>query len=311
MPSTMRWVRSSRRADFLETIVDSRELESFVATVEKGSISRAAASLGLSQPAVSKHISKLEEELGADLLVRGHARSLLTRQGEIVYRYALQVLDLQKSVRREISEISGEVEGLVRLSASSIPGDFLLPTYLVRFRRKYPQVEVEVSVSDTKQALSDLMEKRADLAVVGAERNLPGLVSTHFFTDELVLLLPREHPLAKRESIMPGDLAEHELVGRIDGSGTRHVLEEALRDAGRIALLSPLRFGHTAALVRAVAAGGGAAVVSSLAVPSDGSLVARSFSPPLLRPFFFVHAGLSFRPVKALVEFLRQEVETP
>jgi DNA-binding transcriptional LysR family regulator len=290
--------------------VDSRELESFITTVEKGSISRAAAFLGLSQPAVSKHISKLEEELGTDLLVRGHARSLLTRQGEVVYRYALQVLELQRAVRKEIAETSGEVEGLVRLSASSIPGDFLLPELLVRFRRSYPRVEVEVSVSDTKQALSDLMERRADLAVVGAERNLPGLASTHFFTDELVLLCPREHPFAKRESILQEDLAGQELVGRIDGSGTRHVLEEALGNEGRAIPASPLRFGHTAALVKAVAAGGGIAVVSSLAVPPDGNLVARSFAPPLLRPFFFVHGSLAFRPVKTLVEFLRQEVET-
>jgi DNA-binding transcriptional LysR family regulator len=219
--------------------VDSRELESFITTVENGSISRAAAFLGLSQPAVSKHISKLEEELGTDLLVRGHARSLLTRQGEVVYRYALQVLELQRAVRKEIAETSGEVEGLVRLSASSIPGDFLLPELLVRFRRSYPRVEVEVSVSDTKQALSDLMERRADLAVVGAERNLPGLASSHFFTDELDHLCPREHPFAKRESILQEDLPRQELVGRIDGSGTRHVLEEALRNG--VGQFQPLR----------------------------------------------------------------------
>jgi DNA-binding transcriptional LysR family regulator len=308
MTRSARWLG---RTDSSEKIVDSRELESFIATVEKGSISRAAAFLGLSQPAVSKHISKLEEELGTELLVRGHVRSMLTRQGEVVYRYALQVLELQRAVRKEIAEVSEDVEGLVRLSASSIPGDFLLPELLVRFRRSYPRIEVEVAVSDTKQALSDLMERRADLAVVGAERNLPGLVSTHFFTDELVLLCPREHPLAKRDSILQKDLVGQELVGRIDGSGTRSVLEEALRNEGLMLPSSPLRFSHAAALVKAVAAGGGVAVISSLAVPPGDHLVARPFAPPLLRPFFFVHGSLAFRPVRTLVEFLRQEVKTP
>lgn len=286
--------------------MDVRELESFVVTVDKGSISRAAAFLGLSQPAVSKHIAKLEEELGTDLLVRGHVRSVLTPEGKIVYDHALTMLDIQQRVRKEIAESGKSVSGLLRLAASSIPGNFLLPPLLVRFRELYPDVEVEVSVSDTRKALEDLVERRVDVAVVGAQRHLPGVEITPFFTDEVVLVAAPDDPLASRESITMEEAAGVLRVGRTGGSGTQAFVEDAFR-LGAVAVPAPqLRFDHATAVVRAVAAGGGPGVISRQALPRDGSVVGVPFTPRMDRVFYLAYGSLVFRSVATLVDFLRR-----
>ncbi len=286
--------------------MDVRELESFVVTVDKGSISRAGAFLGLSQPAVSKHIAKLEEELGVDLLVRGHVRSVLTPEGKIVYEHALVMLDIQQRVRREIAEAGKSVAGFLRIAASSIPGNYLLPSRLVRFQEQYPGVDLEVSVSDTRQALE---ERRVDVAVVGAVRFLPGVEMVPFFTDEVVLVVAPGDPLALRQTISLEEAAKVLRVGRAEGSGTQAFVEEAFRVGGVPVPKPPLRFDHATAVLGAVAAGGGPGIVSRQAVPRDGGVVAIPFAPRLDRVFYLAYSGLTFRAVTALVDFLRSGSE--
>ena len=289
--------------------MDVRELESFVVTVDKGSISRAGAFLGLSQPAVSKHIAKLEEELGVDLLVRGHVRSVLTPEGKIVYDHALVMLEIQQKVRRDIAESGKAVTGLLRIAASSIPGNYLLPSRLVRFRERYPGVEVEVLVSDTRKALEDLVERRVDVAVVGARRSLPGVEMVPFFTDEVVLVVSPQDPLAQRDAVSMEDAAKALRVGRSEGSGTQAFVEEAFRGSGASKPTPSLRFDHATAVVGAVAAGGGPGIVSRQALPRDGTVVAVPLAPRLDRVFYLAYSGRVFRSVATLVEFLRSGSE--
>lgn len=147
--------------------MDFRQLESLVEVLEKGSISGAAASLGISQPAVSKHIARLEEEMGIKIFVRGQKCSKLTVEGEILYDFAKKVVSSLNDIKREVTNVSSEVAGTVTISASSIPGDFVLPSILVDFRRQYPYVNVEVYISDSREALERLVTKDTDIAVTG------------------------------------------------------------------------------------------------------------------------------------------------
>ncbi|MCF7936929.1 MAG: LysR family transcriptional regulator [Synergistales bacterium] len=284
--------------------MQTRALESLVAIVEQGGISRAAAHLGISQPAVSKQVARLEEELGVELLERGRARSVLTTQGRIVYDHALVVLGRLETMQRSVQESLQQVAGSVTVAASSIPGDFLLPDLLVGFREAYPAVDVAVHVSDTRQALEELMARRVDVAIVGAERQLPGLHFHPFFRDELVLALSPEHPLGEREQVTLNELADLELIGRVEGSGTLTVLREAVKQAGLGTPRFRLSFGHSAGVVRAVKAGGGAGIISRRALEGVAGIAVCRFAPPLERSFYLAHGNLSRRTAAVLVDYL-------
>lgn len=289
--------------------MDFRELETFIAIVEKGSISAAAASLGVSQPAVSKRVARLEKEMGASLFAKGHKHSALTSEGSVFYKAALRILDYRKKTKIQIAEISEDLYGSVTISASSIPGDYILPGLLVEFTERHPGVDVKVKVSDSQAALEDLSDKKADLAIVGTDRSLPGFSSIPFMNDELVLVVGKQHPLATRKSVSIEELSGLKLAGRSSGSGTRHIWEKLYKSRCSSSKEIALQFGHALAVVNAVASGAEGGVVSRIAAESHPDVVAVDFDPPLLRPFYMVYGLCETKAVETLVSFMIDKAE--
>ncbi|PIE54017.1 MAG: transcriptional regulator [Dethiosulfovibrio peptidovorans] len=286
--------------------MDLKELETLIAIVEKGSISAAAAALGVSQPTASKRVRRLEDELGASLFAKGHRHSDLTPEGTLFYRAALSMLECRARVQRQIDQISRDLSGTVVISAGSIPGDYLLPPMLVEFAERYSGVSVHVRISDSQSALETLVDRKSDLAIVGIDRTPPGFKSVPFAEDELVLILKRGHPLANRSSVPLRDLASLRLVGRSVGSGTRQVWEKAYRGAEGTAKDIPLQLGHALAVVNAIAEGAEAGIVSRVAAAGHPGVVSVSFAPPLKRPLFLVFGLCETRAAETLVAFLTE-----
>ncbi|MDI9369803.1 MAG: LysR family transcriptional regulator [Synergistaceae bacterium] len=286
--------------------MDFRELQSLVEVMEKGSISGAAASLGISQPAVSKHIAKLEREMGVKLFARSQRCSVLTEEGEILYKFARKILSQLFDIKRSFSDLSEDVSGTVRISASSIPGGYILPALLVEFRRSFPNIEVEVNISDSREAVEKLVIKESDLSITGQPRHASGYTSIPFASDELVLLVSSQHPFAGREYVVLHDLEGMNLVGRVIGSSTSRIWEDAFKARTGESKHVNLKFGHVSAVVEAVKSGGDGAVVSRLAVAHNGGLVTIPFRPALDRVFYLTHASIATKAVETLLGFLRQ-----
>lgn len=289
--------------------MDFKELETFVSIVEKGSISAAAAALGISQPAVSKRVARIEAEMGASMFANGHKHSTLTSEGAVLYKAALKMLDTRKKARLQIAEISQELYGTVRISASSIPGDFILPKLLVEFMEKHPGVLVNVSQGDSQTALGELADKKADLAVIGSDRSLPGFSSVPFFHDELVLIVNRNHPMASKKYVDMDEIANLKMVGRTTGSGSRLMWERAYKSRTGMVKEPELQFGHAMGVVNAVANGAEAGIVSRFAAETNPAVVPISFKPKVERSFHMVYGLCETKTVEVLVSFLLQKTD--
>jgi DNA-binding transcriptional LysR family regulator len=254
-------------------------LDTFAEAAERSSFTAAARALGLTQAAISQRIHALEQELGVPLFRRTGGRVELTDAGRRLYEFARRILDLHREARQEVTGHETPIEGELAIAASSIPGDYLLPSLLAAFGFRHPRVRVRAAVIDSAGVIGQLERGQVSVGLVGWKPADPHLESRHLADDRMVLIVPPGHALARRKSVTLGKLATHPLVLREAGSGLRHSFEAALARAGqsladfRVAL----ELGSNEAIQGAVLRGVGVAVLSALAVRKEvagGRLVA-------------------------------------
>lgn len=240
-------------------------LKVFHSVARLRSFSRAAEELYTSQPNVSKHVRQLEAGLGASLFHRLGSGIELTDAGRAVYRYAQQVLDLTGEMQRTLAELAGLERGYLRLGASSTPGLYLLPEMMAAFGRRYPSLEVSLSISNSGRVVDELLARKFDLGFVGGFVEAAGLQMQPFVSDEMVFIAPGEHRLAGRADVSAEELAAETFIVREAGSGTHRAMDTALETLG----MKPqrmLEMNGCEAVKRAVAAGLGLSFVSRYAI---------------------------------------------
>ena len=251
--------------------MDIHVLELFCRIVETGSFSKAAKAAYLTQPTVSGHIKKLEGEVGVRLLDRLGHRATPTKAGDLLYRYAKRILALRQEAQQALDELKGGLKGELMLGASSIPGGYLLPPLIGRFRAQYPDISVVLKVSDSKEIIEAVIDGAYEVGAVGAQFDDGRLEYQKFAEDEMVLVVPPTHPWASRRSVRVKDLPSQPFLIRERGSGTRKIMEQALEQhnlsMGAFRVIGEM--GSNEAIRQAVKTGGGIALISRLAVASD------------------------------------------
>ena len=256
-------------------------LRVFYAVARRLSFSRAAEELYTSQPNVSRHIARLEAELGVSLFHRLGTQVALTDAGRMVYDYAQRVFELTEGLQRTLNELKGLERGYLRLGASSTPGLYLLPTHLAGFRARYPGLDVTLHLGNSREIVAQVLSNSLDLGFVEGHAEAAGIQVQPFVTDELVFIAPAGHRLAGQAEPGPQDLAEETFIWREEGSGTREAMEAMLGRLGiqparpsasrRGELVEPsgrrsLELRGCEGVKRAVAAGLGISFVSKHAV---------------------------------------------
>jgi DNA-binding transcriptional LysR family regulator len=246
-------------------------LDTFAKTAELGSFTAAGAALGMTQAAVSQRIQILERMLAVALFERKGGRILLTEAGQELYPIAQRILTLHREAIDAIAGKKTPISGELSLAASSIPGEHLLPAILKRFREQYPRIRVRGTVLDSQAALDQVASGKAHLGLVGRKDNRADLEFRAFAHDEMVLIVPGDHPWQRRREVSLKQLAGEPLVIREPGSGSRFCLEQALatRDCRLGDLQVALELGSNEAIKEAVHAGLGIAVLSTLAVQKE------------------------------------------
>ena len=245
----------------------------FRTVVEKLSFTQAAEVLRLTQPAVTSNIKALEDDLGVRLFERTGGRITVTAAGEVLARHAKEVERLANDALLRISAMSGEQRGKMRLGASTTIAQYVLPQLLVRFLREHPRVEVSVSSQNTQEVVAGLLEHRTILGLIEGPPGTSDLKTEDFLEDEIVVIAAADHPwIRKRQQPGLADLGMQPLVMREPGSGTRRVVEDALRKVG----LAPrdlhvaLELDSTEGIKSAVEAGLGVGLVSRWALRNKG-----------------------------------------
>ncbi|KVV47409.1 LysR family transcriptional regulator [Burkholderia territorii] len=208
-----------------------RQLKALDMIARLGSVSRAAEELNLTQPAVSLQVRLLEEAVGAALLQRVGRGVQLTAAGEIVARYAREILHLWSEAGDEVAALTGDLGGTLRIGAITT-AEYLIPPLLVKFTATRPHVKTYFKVGNRDDIIRMLATHEIDLAVMGSA---PKELRTHaveFAKHPMVFVAAPGHPLMQRKRVALKDLESAHLLVRERGAGTRSTVESLFKTAG-------------------------------------------------------------------------------
>jgi DNA-binding transcriptional LysR family regulator len=207
-------------------------VKAFCTIVSEGSFSRAAEKLHLTQPTISAQIQSLEKALLTRLFERSAQGISLTEPGKVFHPYALQLLELSGRAEQAMDELQGLKHGRVEVGASTVPGHYLLPQALSRFKQEHSGLEVALTVGNSQEIRNGVREGKFELGMVGERVRDERLSYERLAQDRLVVAMRPTHVLAARKSLRPEDLAGQPLIIREYGSGTRSALERGLAASG-------------------------------------------------------------------------------
>src|ERR671938_475304 len=283
----------------LRELWDTTRMRLLVEIERQGSLSGAAAAIGIGQPSASQHLRLLEVAAGQRLVERTGRGSRLTEAGQVPAARAAQALTSLGAAEEELGALAGLQTGTIHLGASTAPGVYLLPDTLGCFRRDHPGVTVEVEVAASAEILERLRSGRVQLALVGAAHAGDRVELDPFLEDEILgVAKPGLAPLRKG-LLSPAALAEFMLLSRERGSSSQQVIDQELREIG-VTPAGLWELGSSEAIKRAAREGLGLAFLSRYAVAEEverGDLVSfRLAGRPPLRRHFSV-ARLAGRPL--------------
>jgi DNA-binding transcriptional LysR family regulator len=266
-------------------------LRTFEAVAKHLSISRAAAELHLTQPAVSMQLKQLEEQIGLQLLQQSGRRMSLTEAGQELRGYAQSIAAQMTDLGNAMEKFRSREKGVLRLAVVS-PAIYFLPKTIAAFTTLHPGVRVSLDVVNREAVLSALEDSRADLAITGQPPEGAYVTGEYFKDNPLVVIASTTHKLATSKAIPLHHLAEEVLVLRESGSGTRATADRYLAERG-VAYRPGCELSSNEAVKQAVQAGLGIGIVPAQAVQLEletARLTVLDFEGfPLLRRWFIVY----------------------
>ncbi len=249
-----------------------KQLEAFVRVAETKNFSTAAKMLFLTQPTVSAHISSLERELNTCLLVRNTKGVALSEAGKELYAYAEQMLELEQKIRERFGLTGRQSGSVLRIAASTIPAQYLLPDIMARFRKEYPEEQLKLFETDSSGVVDMILSHKADVGFTGTVLEKGSCTYIPFYQDELVILTPAAGKYrARKDADIASWILEEPVILREEGSGTR---KEALRllaqtgiDITKLNVAAMMENQET--IKRSVGSGMGISILSKLAAREE------------------------------------------
>jgi len=244
--------------------MEDHKLKVFCTVAETKSFSKTSEIIHLTQPAVSLQIQALEEMYETKLFDRSSSKVTLTTAGEVLYKYAKDILALYVSAEKVIGEMTGLVKGSITIGAGSTIGNYLLPSVISDFRKAHPKIKVNLFVANMQRVIELLNAGNINLGLVEGDVKRQKMVVEKLISDELLVIVPIHHPWAKRKDVSVAELIDEPFILREAGSGTRQTIEKFFARHG----ITPqnmkvsMVLGSTQAIKEAVENGLGVSIIS-------------------------------------------------
>lgn len=251
--------------------MDDHKLRVFCTVAETKSFSKTSEIIHLTQPAVSLQIQALEEIYETKLFDRSSSTVSLTPAGEVLYKYAKEILALYATAEKVIGKLIGLVKGSITIGAGSNIGNYLLPSVITDFKNTNPKIKIHLQVGNTKRVVELLNSGTIDLGLVEGDVVRQKMIVKKLISDELLVIVPPQHPWAKKKEISITDLTKEPFIFREAGSGTRQIIEKFLARHGitphdmKISVV----LGSTEAIKDAVESGLGISIISRWAARKE------------------------------------------
>ena len=290
-------------------MIDLDQVRSFVAVIEAGSFRHAAQRLVLAQPPVSPHVEKLEARLGHLLVERNRARATTTAAGLCFLPFAKALLRLEERAHAALDR------GNLAIGASSNIGVYLLQPLVRAFASAQPSTgPIDIRIGTNPETARRLEDAEVDIALMEWWDDRPGFEAAIWRREKLVVIVPPEHPWARRRSVERAMLLREPMIGGEPGTGTARLLQQTF-GVHASSLKIGLELGSTEAVKQAVRAGLGISITLESAVRDEvrtGTLRAlRVENTPLAKPLFSIFAtGLSASSPAAQFHAFLQDART-
>ncbi|WP_458464395.1 selenium metabolism-associated LysR family transcriptional regulator [Paenibacillus sp.] len=291
------------------------QLHIFYTVAEKGSFSAAAQALHMTQPAVTMQIQSLEDYFGTKLLLRSTKKIELSEAGRTLLPHAKRSVELVRQTDEAMSAFTQMLQGRLQLGASLTIGEYVLPRMLGPFALQYPDISIVMKVMNTTQIMDDILKHQLNFGLIEAPVHHPDMIVEPVMQDELKLIVPAGHDLAKRGKVNLEDVMNYPFVLREKGSGTRQVMEDQLQkkkiDPQDMNVVMEL--GSTGAVKSAVEAGVGITMLSPSSVQHELALglvhIVDIRGLEFKRQFYAIHLKSSLLPLSAVafLNYLRQQ----
>lgn len=273
-----------------------KQLRALSAVAACGSITQAAAQLGLTPPAVHTQLRLLEENLACKLLERGpsgiaKSGAHLTQQGKAVQRATQTIEAALNSCANQVRAVNDGMEGAVVLGVVST-GKYFAPGLVARLHAEYPGIDVTMKIGNRDEIIAALQTGAIDLAIMGRPPRKPDVIAVPLGPHPHVLIAPPDHRLASQSLVVPDELFKEVMLAREAGSGTRILMTRYLDSLGYGAPYKMVEMGTNETIKQAVIAGLGIALISRHTVTEElraGRLVElKADRLPLLRQWFLI-----------------------
>lgn len=240
------------------------ELKTFITVVEHKNFTKAGEVLHLSQPSVSAHVKNLENRFHTLLIHRSVKQKsiVITESGYRLYQYAKEMLQLTEQAYIEVPDNSTAVKGHLRLGASLTIGEYILPSFLATFSKKYPDIEVDVYINNTSNVSQKVKDLTLDIGLVEGATSSSQFIQEYFLEDTLVLALPYE-PQFNEAHFDYASLSDKKWIVRERGSGTREYADLFL-SSHEITPKQMMVMGSNYAIIQSVTNGLGVTIMSQI-----------------------------------------------
>lgn len=253
-------------------------LRIFSRVTECGSVTRAAAELHLTQPAVTAQIRKLEAEIGLKIIQPLGRGIELTAAGHFLYQQAKRLFAWEQEIERHLQELREGTAGSLCLSSTHLPAHYLLPTWLATFKRSYPAVNVAMSAGNSRYVYDQLLQFQADIGIVAGGWEEAGIIRQVLCEDELWFVVPKDHVFSGK-TVTVEEMMRQPFLYREEGSSTREYLLSLCQSKELPPPPIGLQLHGMYAAVQSILAGYGAMLAPRIAVSHlvDENKMARVF----------------------------------